>query len=214
MTALTEWARWVTEMFLQTDAIVLRDTLYKDADKILTVLTRTDGLLTVKAQGVRRKNAKYAACAQALSYSDMTLFSHKEHMNLKEASLLEAWLPLRDDILKMIVGVYAAEICEAVAQEGVESGELVDLLRTLLFRLCYKNQDTIMLKATFEMAVMLWGGYFPDISRCAVCGAENPPDGCLHISRGEISCRTCRDGLPPGIAMPLNTSALSALRYI
>ena len=36
--------------------IVLREINYKEADKILTVLTREEGKLTLKARGCRRKN--------------------------------------------------------------------------------------------------------------------------------------------------------------
>ncbi len=39
-------------MRLTTQGIVLRETNYKEADKILTVLTGTGGKRTVKAQGL------------------------------------------------------------------------------------------------------------------------------------------------------------------
>ena len=39
--------------------IVLREINYKEADKILTVLTREEGKLTLKARGCRRKNCYY-----------------------------------------------------------------------------------------------------------------------------------------------------------
>ena len=48
-------------MYLNTKALVLREVKYKDADKILTVLTADEGKLTVKARGALRKSCKYAA---------------------------------------------------------------------------------------------------------------------------------------------------------
>ena len=48
-------------MYLNTKALVLRETKYKDADKILTVLTSDEGKLTVKARGALRKSCKYSA---------------------------------------------------------------------------------------------------------------------------------------------------------
>ena len=44
-------------MLLTTQGIVLRETNYKEADKILTVLTRDFGKRTVKARGCRRKTS-------------------------------------------------------------------------------------------------------------------------------------------------------------
>ena len=37
-------------MYLKTEGIVLRETEYKDNDKLLTVLTRNNGKITVKAR--------------------------------------------------------------------------------------------------------------------------------------------------------------------
>ena len=44
-------------MHLKTDGIVLRETEYRDADKLLTVLTRDFGKMTLKARGVKGKNS-------------------------------------------------------------------------------------------------------------------------------------------------------------
>ena len=50
--------------YLVTRGVVLRETLTKEADKILTLLTDDRGKISVIARGVRRKGCKYAACAQ------------------------------------------------------------------------------------------------------------------------------------------------------
>ena len=55
-------------MRLTTQGIVLRETNYKEADKILTVLTAEGGRRTVKARGCRRKGSPLAASAQLLVY--------------------------------------------------------------------------------------------------------------------------------------------------
>ena len=57
----TEFNRGLHNMYLNAKALVLRETKYKDADKILTVLTADEGKLTVKARGALRKSCKYAA---------------------------------------------------------------------------------------------------------------------------------------------------------
>ena len=50
------------------EGIVLRETETKETDKILTVLTRTEGKLAVVARGARRRS-RIAAAAQLLVYS-------------------------------------------------------------------------------------------------------------------------------------------------
>ena len=57
-------------MFKTISALILREVKYKEADKILTVLTPEDGKLTVKARGALRKSCRYGAACQALCYSE------------------------------------------------------------------------------------------------------------------------------------------------
>ena len=50
-------------MYIKTDGIVLREVAYQDSDKLLTVLTREYGKLTVRARGVRSSRSRSkAAC--------------------------------------------------------------------------------------------------------------------------------------------------------
>ena len=69
-------------MHIKTQGLILRETNYKEADKILTVLTREGGRRTVKARGCRRKNSPLAASAQLLVWSDMTLFDYRDKLTL------------------------------------------------------------------------------------------------------------------------------------
>ena len=55
-------------MHLQTKALVLRETAYKESDKILTLLTQEAGRLTASARGCRRKGSPIAAGSQLLVY--------------------------------------------------------------------------------------------------------------------------------------------------
>ena len=77
-------------MRLTTQGIVLRETNYKEADKILTVLTRDLGKRTVKARGCRRKNSKLTAASQLLVYSEMTLSERGEFTTMAPLGLSPA----------------------------------------------------------------------------------------------------------------------------
>ena len=105
-------------MLLTTQGIILREVNYKESDKILTVLTRTGGKVTVKARGCRRKGSRLAASTQLLVYSEMTLFSYRDHYTLNEAEPLELFWGVRSDVEKVALGSYFAEVLEAVVGRG------------------------------------------------------------------------------------------------
>ena len=63
-------------MNLTTQAIVLRAVNYKESDKILTLLTRDSGKLTVTARACRKSRKQgggVSAAAQLLVWSDVVL---------------------------------------------------------------------------------------------------------------------------------------------
>ena len=76
-------------MFLTTRGLVLRSVRYKEADRILTVLTEAAGKLTVKARGALRKGSKMAAASQDLCWSEFTLFGNRGKWTADEGSTLE-----------------------------------------------------------------------------------------------------------------------------
>ena len=74
-------------MHLNTTGIVLREVNYKESDKILTLLTRDEGKLTVSARGCRRKNSPIAAVSQQLCCSDFTLYEYRGRWSIREGEL-------------------------------------------------------------------------------------------------------------------------------
>ena len=201
-------------MRLTTQGIVLRETNYKEADKILTVLTRDWGKRTVKARGCRRKNSKLTAASQLLVYSELTLSELGEFTTLTEADPLEQFWSVRQDLETLALASYFAEVAEASAQEGETCPELLSLLLNCLYALDTLKKPRALVKAVFELRLLCLTGYEPLLDACAVCGAPEPLRARLHLSQGVLCCAACRERLGGGVSMPLSPGALAAARYI
>lgn len=201
-------------MYITTQGLVLRETTYKESDKILTVFTAEGGKRTVKARGCRRKGSALAAPSQLLVWSDMTLFEYRDLYNLREAATLEEFRGLRSDLEKLALGSYFAEVTETVAQEGVPQPELLSLLLNSLYALDKWNKPLPLVKAAFELRLLCEAGYEPMVDACAVCGVPEPEEPRINLTEGVLHCAACRKGAGEGISMPLPRAALSALRTI
>lgn len=201
-------------MHVKTQGLVLRETNYKEADKILTVLTREGGKRTVKARGCRRKNSPLAASAQLLAWSDMTLFEYRDRLILNEAEALELFWGVRADVEKLALASYFAEVTEATAQEGEAAPELLSLLLNSLYALDTLKKPRALVKAAFELKLLCLTGYAPMLEGCAVCGAQEPAGARLHLSQGVLHCARCRGQVGGGVSMPLSPGALTGARYI
>jgi DNA repair protein RecO (recombination protein O) len=200
-------------MFLSTRALVLREVQYKDADKILTVLTEREGKLTVKARGALRKSCKYGAAAQALCYSEMTLFGNAGKWTINEAETIEQFLPLRADLGALALGSYFAEALEAVTDEDSPNPELLQLGLNSLFALSRGMYAPEQIKAVFELKLLCLAGFAPQLDACPACGRSDGADALFSLSGGGIHCRSCPPGTP-GVSLPVAPETLAALRYI
>ena len=148
-------------MYINTSGIVLREVTYKDSSKILTILTSSEGKLTVSAHGAHRKNSKLAAVTQLLVFSEMTLSQKKDRWTLSEAQSIEQFIGLRDDLKLLALGAYIAELTETVADEDSPNPELLPLCLNSLYALSEKLKAPEYVKPAFELRLMSISGFRP-----------------------------------------------------
>lgn len=199
-------------MNVNTQGLILRETNYRDSDKILTVLTRSEGKLTVKARGCRRRNSRLAAATQLLVYSEMSLFGYRDRWSLNEADSLEQFWGVRADVTRLALCSYFAEAAETVAEEERSDPALLSLILNAMYALDQLNKPQGVVKAAFELKLMSLEGYEPLLDACAVCGAARPKQPRLYLNEGVLCCASCR--VADGAWAPLTDSALAVMRHI
>ena len=198
-------------MYVNTSGLVLRETVYMESSKILTVLTSSEGKVTVTARGALRRNSKYATVTQLLVFSEMTLFSSRDRWTLTEARSIEQFIGLRSDVVKLALGSYFAELAEAVSDEDSPNLELLPLCLNALYALSEGIREPKYVKPAFELRLMAISGFEPILSHCCVCNNNNPERAVLDIVGGRLYCTDCA----PGNDMPvLGRGALDAIRFI
>jgi len=201
-------------MHITTNALVLRAVDYKESDKILTLLTKEQGKVTASARGCRKKGSAIAAGCQLLCWSEMVLYEYQGRWVVKEAATQRQFRGVRDDLEKLALACYFAEVIELLAVEDLPNPELLSLILNSLHALDQMNKPLPLVKAAFELKAMCLAGYEPLLDGCAVCGVEEPADPRFHLSEGVLHCAACRGEVGDGISMPLNPQALHAMQHI
>ena len=196
-------------MHMRTKALVLRETAYKESDKILTLLTQEAGKLTASGRGCRKKGSPIAAGCQLLVWSDMVLYEHRGRWAVQEAAVEREFRGMRDDLVKLALGCYGAEVTELLAVEGVPNPELLSLLLNSLHALDKLDRPPALVKAAFELRCLCLAGYGPLLDACAVCGREPPEDPRFHLREGVLHCAACRGEVGDGISMPVDGGVLA-----
>lgn len=201
-------------MHVTTKALVLRGVDYKESDKILTLLTSDMGKLTASARGCRKKVSSIAAGCQLLCWSELVLYEYQGRWAVKEANTERQFRGVREDLEKLALACYLAEVTEVLAVEGLPSPELLSLILNSLHGLEKLNKPQPLIKAAFELKAMCLAGYEPLLDGCAVCGAETPADPRFHLREGVLHCASCRGEMGDGISMPLDDAGLKAMQHI
>jgi DNA repair protein RecO (recombination protein O) len=191
---------------------------YQDAGRILTVLTPDLGKVTVSARGAVKKGSRVASAVQPLAFSDMTLLQSRERWTLTEAQTIELFAGLAEDIARLSLGSYFAELLEVVSDEDCPGPDMLSLGLNALYLLSEGARPPELVKAAFETRLMCLSGYAPRLAACAVCGAAEPRDPVLDVSGGAVTCLGCaaelRDAASPRDAAQLCAGSLDALRHI
>lgn len=200
-------------MYIKTTGLVLRETPYKESSRILTVLTATEGKITVSARGAKRKNSKTAAATQLLAFSDMTLFAERGRYTLTEAQSITMFEGLRDELTKLSLGVYFGELLEALSDEDIQNPEMLALGLNALYALSENLYPEEIIKAAFELRLMCLAGFEPMLSSCAVCGRSDIMSPTFSVTGGVVTCMKCRDA-GAGEVFYLNEGTLAAMRHI
>lgn len=201
-------------MHLTTNALVLRETNYKESDKILTLLTEQEGRLTVSARGCRKKGSPIAAACQMLVWGEFTLYEFKGQWSVKETASERLFDGVRMKLEKLSLASFLAEVTEALAEEGHPDPALLSLILNCLHALDKLSVPLDQVKTAFEWRAMALAGYEPQLERCGVCFREQPDEPYIHLGAGTVHCASCRGRLEEGVSMPLTVSALAALRHI
>lgn len=119
----------------------------------------------------------------------------------------------REDLVKLALGSYFAELTELLTQEDVPSWEILSLLLNTLHTLDTTDCPLEQVKAVFELKLMCLSGFEPLLDGCAVCG-EEPKEPGLHLGEGVLHCGACRKSLGDGISMPVTEGVVAAMRHV
>lgn len=199
-------------MFYTTKGLILRESTYKDNDKILSILTDELGLITAKARGVKRKNSNLRSGCQLLCYSEFTLFEKNGYYTINEAEPIEMFMGLRTDIELLSLGAYFAQLLENMASQDQVNPELLSLGLNSLYALGNLKKPQNLVKAAFELRLLGLSGYFPNLEGCAVCGDESARR--FYLQEGVLLCDACGKLSGVGESRLVSQGVLQAMGHI
>jgi DNA repair protein RecO (recombination protein O) len=174
-----------------TFAIVTRAVNYRDYDRVLTLVTRDSGRLTVTARGCRKAQSKLLSCSQQFCYGEYELFERNGHLYVRQCEVHEIFYDLRLDPDALMAASYAVLVCELLAVPGEAFGKGFSMLLYALKALCERSCDADAILAFFLIKQMDFAGFCPQADACACCG-ETEDLHAFSAQFGGVVCGECQ----------------------
>ncbi len=179
------------ERTLRVEAIVLHHVNWGEADRLLTVFTRTHGKLRVIAKSVRKMQSRKAGHLEPFSHSTLMLAKAHDLWIVTDAETIDAFAPLREDLRLMTHASYVIELIDRFTFEEGQNWQLYQLTVDSLRRLCDESDPFVPLRY-FEMRLLDLMGFRPLLFECAKCGKEiKAEDQFFSPEQGGVLCPSC-----------------------
>ena len=133
----------------RTEGIIIRRRDFKDADRILTVLTRDHGKIAVRASGIRRIPSRRSPHVELLNHCTLSLYQGSKFPILTEAQTLDSFSSIKDDLHKIGLAYHLCELVDGLCPEGQENRGVFGLVKTTLTRLA----STVILERSDNEAI-------------------------------------------------------------
>ena len=182
------------------EAVVLRAQKLGEADRIITLLTRSHGRVRCVARGVRKTTSRIGARLEPFSHVDVQLYEGRSLDTVSQVESIQSHGgAISGDYSAYTAGTVMLETAERLTPEEREPAMqqyalLVSGLRSLSSR---EHEPTLILDSYLLRSLSV-AGWSPSFDACARCGAAGPHRA-FSIQAGGMVCAECR---PPGSAAP------------
>ncbi len=195
---------------IRVDAVVLRHSDYGEADRMLTLYTRQLGKARAIAKGARKMASRKAGHIEPFTHVKLQLARGRDVLIVTQAETVDAYLSLRDDLVLTSHASYMLELLDRFTYvDETENSSIFRLLTESLSRLA-SNHDVWLVIRYYEMRLLDYLGFRPQLFECTNCGREiKPEDQFFSFSAGGVICPRCGRGLPN-----LQSITVDTLKYL
>ncbi len=199
----------IQERTFRTEAIVLRHKNWGEADRMLWLYTRKMGKVQAIAKGVRRIRSRKAGHLEPFTRTNLLMARGRSFLIITQAETIDAYLNLRDDLLRVGYAAYVVELLDRFTYDEEENQRLYRLITETLSRIDNENDPKLPVRY-FEIQLLDILGYRPELTNCVNCESLiQPEDQYFSVSMGGVLCPRCGPKFEDASRISMDT-----LRYL
>jgi DNA repair protein RecO (recombination protein O) len=156
---------------LRTRAVIIRSQRWGDADRIVTLYSADLGKIRGAARGARRMKTRFGGVLEPFGIVDVTLFQKTPDAlgQISQIDLVRNFRALREDLNVMAAAAKMVHMVEMITADRDPNPEMYSSLIYALEHLV-PDRDLGLTTLLFQIHVLGYTGFRPQIDRCTECG--------------------------------------------
>lgn len=188
--------------------LILKEVNFGEADKILTILVKDVGKITVSARGARRTKGILSSGTSIFTYGDFSIQTGKKHHFLTQTDVIDSFYTLTDDLVVLSYASCLLELADKTTSEGISVNETLFLIINMLKRLALRRLDPKLALPVYELKLLQYNGFTPQLNACTACGKAHSN---IMSTYGTL-CTECAKAEVQ--LLPVNETLLYTMQYI
>ena len=152
----------MTNNIIKLNGIIVKETDYKEFDKLLTILTKEKGKINAYAFNVRKSNSKSIGKARLFTLGTFELIESKDGYSLQNVILKEDFDDLAKDYENLCYASYFIELADYFSFENIDSSDIIDLLYFAIKALIKGVVDKKLIRRVYELKMLKYQGEYKD----------------------------------------------------
>ncbi len=171
------------------EGIVISEKAYGETSKIINIITKEHGIISVIAKGSRTLKSELRSVTTKLTYGNFNIYYKKDKLSiLKSVDIINNFKNIRTNLDKISYASFIIDLTEQVMKHN-DDLTIYHLLISSLNKI-NDNFDPMVIMNIIELKYLEYLGVMPILECCSICGSKNSV-ATLSASKGGYICRNC-----------------------
>lgn len=189
--------------------IIVKETKYKENDKILTMVTADLGKINIMAKGAAKPTSKLSSLSPlALLEFDAKALGEDMFIATGVSKLID-FFDISKDLETYAYVSYILNLANDIFLPDDPFPDLFKLLINTIYLYSKGEKNKELLKCVFELRALIISGYAIGIDECSTCGEEKIKY--INLYEGECYCGECGNS---DMGKELSDTVIKAIKHI
>jgi len=156
---------------IETEALILKSYNLGDADKIVVMLTKGEGLVRGVAKGAKRLKSRFGGSLEPFSIIDLLYFQKEERelVSIRQIELVTSYFAKASNPSFLQKFAYLAELLSEFAPPSEPNERLYRMAKVCLEAAAENTDNYESIVLYFELWILKLAGFLPDWQKCDSC---------------------------------------------